>query len=146
MFVEGTMDAEHHAAHHKHHEEHHEVEKEHERRHGSTGRWLRGFIFGAVAGAVTCLLVAPQSGEQTRELIRYRTAQAKLTARQKAEEARTQVQTLSDRSREYVDETRGRVTRVAHAVKQAAKESWQEAGSPRRPSETQPTEMVQARM
>ncbi len=35
----------------------------------STGKFLAGFIIGGVVGSVVGLLLAPQSGEETREMI-----------------------------------------------------------------------------
>ena len=35
----------------------------------STGKFLAGFIVGGVVGAVMGLLLAPQSGEETREML-----------------------------------------------------------------------------
>jgi len=36
------------------------------------GAFLIGFVVGGVAGAVTALLLAPQSGEETRAMIKDR--------------------------------------------------------------------------
>src|SRR5687767_11507026 len=109
--VEVIMDKEHHVEHHEHPKDHHR----HERRHRHYGKWLKGFLYGGVAGVVASLLVAPQSGRETRELLRYKTVQLKQMAEQKAEEAKeraaqlkeeaqTQVRTVSQKSKEYVEE------------------------------------------
>jgi gas vesicle protein len=132
------MKSEHHKAHHEHHEAHHEFESKHM---GGGGRWLKGLLIGAAVGIGASLLIAPQSGKQTRELLRYKGVQLRQLAEQKAGEtrekaeqlssdARLQVQTLRQRSREYVDEQKNRVTRVASAVSQAAKENWRSLDEP----------------
>jgi gas vesicle protein len=121
------MDKKHHKTHHEHHEMHHEHDKKH---HGgrSIFGWMRGFLIGGTAGILLSLVVAPQSGRETRDLLRYKSLQLKhaaektaADAREKADhltqDARLQVQTLQQRGREYVDEQRERVSRVVGAVK-----------------------------
>jgi gas vesicle protein len=147
------MDHEHHAEHHKHHEEHHEHERKH---HRHFGKWLKGFTYGAAAGVVASLLVAPQSGRQTREMLRYQATQLRMTAEQKAEEAKRraaqmtdeakdQVRTATQRSKDYVEEQKDRVTRVAQAVTETAKQTWQES-DPAREEEKRATDMVTPRL
>jgi len=132
------MKSQHHKAHHEHHEAHHEFETKHI---GGGGRWLKGLLLGAALGVGASLLIAPQSGKQTRELLRYKSVQLRQLAEQKAQEtrekaeqlsgdARLQVQTLKQRGRDYVDEQKNRVTRVASAVSQAAKENWRSEEEP----------------
>jgi gas vesicle protein len=133
-----TMKSEHHKAHHEHHEAHHELEARHL---SGRRRWLKGLLLGAAMGLGASLLIAPQSGRQTRELLRYKGVQLRQMAEQKANEtrekaeqlssdARLQMQTLRQRGRDYVDEQKHRVTRVATAVSQAAKENWRAPEQP----------------
>jgi gas vesicle protein len=130
--MEAIMDSEHHQAHHEHHEEHHEQEAHHR---GGGRRWLTGFLLGGALGVAASLLIAPQSGRQTRELLRYKGVQLRQLAEQTAQDtrkkveqtsvdAKAQVQTIKQRAVDYVDEQKNRVTRVANAVTQAAKENW----------------------
>jgi gas vesicle protein len=58
------------------------------------GAFLIGFVVGSVAGGVTALLLAPQSGEETRAMIKDRaielrdqTVETYEATREKAEEA-----------------------------------------------------------
>ena len=59
------------------------------------GAFLMGFVVGGVAGAVAALLLAPQSGEETRSLIKDKsielrdkaTEQANLVAKKASEQA-----------------------------------------------------------
>ena len=147
------MDGEHHSEHHQDHEEHHQHERKH---HHSVGKWLKGFMYGAAAGMVASLLVAPQSGRQTRDLLRYKTVQLRQLAEQIAEEARekagalseeaiTQVRTMSQRSKEYVGEQRERVARVAQAAQETAKEAWKE-GDPDYQKEQREIKMLTPRL
>jgi gas vesicle protein len=134
------MDEEHHDAHHEHHEQHHDYEFEHSRGSG-IGRWVKGFMVGALVGWGASLLYAPRSGQETRELLRYKgtqlrqmASQVSSDAREKAHEVRVeagvQATALAQRSREYVDQQKERVTRVADAVKTAAQENWSAEGAP----------------
>ena len=51
------------------------------------GAFLVGFIVGGLTGAVAALLFAPQSGEETRTLLKERGIELKDQATQTAEEA-----------------------------------------------------------
>ena len=96
-----------------------------------------GFVVGGLAGLGVSLLMAPQSGRETRELVRYKATQLRQAAEQTAQEtkekveqlsdeAKTQVDTMRQKGMEYVEEQKQRVNRVASAVTEAAKESWAE--------------------
>jgi gas vesicle protein len=151
--MEAGMDTGHHSAHHKHHREHHKHDRQH---HGGLGTWLKGFLIGAAAGTAASILMAPQSGRQTRELVRYKATQLRQLAEQTADEARQKVETLKDDARlqaqnlaqsgrEMLDQQKERVSRVAHAVK----DTWEDGG--RSPEETDgerdaAAEQAQARM
>lgn len=50
------------------------------------GAFLVGFIVGGVAGAVVSLLFAPQSGEETRALLREKSIELRDYASQTADE------------------------------------------------------------
>lgn len=120
---------------HDEHTHEHDAHDEHAH-HGSTRSWLTGFVIGSLAGLAASLLIAPQSGRETRELVRYKATQLRQAAEQTAQEtkerveqlsdeAKTQVDTLRQKGMEYMDDTKNRVNRVATAVTQAAKESWE---------------------
>jgi|GEM_PF-210799 len=117
---------------------HTEVEEhEHNHHHGSARSWLAGFVIGGLAGLAASLLIAPQSGRETRELVRYKATQLRQAAEQTAHETKERVEQLSDEAKaqvdtmrqkgmDYVEEQKHRVNRVATAVTEAAKESWAE--------------------
>jgi gas vesicle protein len=120
-----------------HHEDELEhMEHEHHHHHGSTRSWITGFLIGGLAGLGASLLFAPQSGRDTRELVRYKATQLRQAAEQTAQDTKERVEQLSDEAKDqvqsmrrkgmdYVDDTKQRVTRVANAVTQAAKENWE---------------------
>jgi len=49
------------------------------------GAFLIGFVVGGVAGAVAALLLAPQSGEETRTMIKDKSIELRDKAAQQAE-------------------------------------------------------------
>ena len=59
------------------------------------GAFLIGFVVGGLAGAVTALLLAPQSGEETRAIIREKSIE------------------LADRASESVDDAYSRAEKAA---------------------------------
>ncbi len=64
------------------------------------GAFLAGFVIGALVGAATALILAPQSGEATRQQL----AHISTDLRQAGEERIDQVRTAADSySREYRD-------------------------------------------
>ena len=67
------------------------------------GAFLAGFVIGGLVGAATALLLAPQSGEETRTIIRDKSIELKdkagetaLEARTRAEKAYTEAQARAD--------------------------------------------------
>ena len=58
-----------------------------------TGKTLLAFLAGAAAGAVAALLVAPDSGERTREKIRSKAVGAADVAREKILEGLDDIET-----------------------------------------------------
>ena len=56
------------------------------------GAFLAGFVIGGLVGAATALLLAPQSGEETRTIIRDKSIELKDKAGETAVEARTRAE------------------------------------------------------
>lgn len=56
------------------------------------GAFLAGFVIGGLVGAATALLLAPQSGEETRTIIRDKSIELKDKAGETAAEARTRAE------------------------------------------------------
>lgn len=65
------------------------------------GAFLIGFIIGGLTGAAISLIMAPQSGEETREFLRERA----IELREKAQET---AQTTADQVGSTADEVRAR--------------------------------------
>jgi gas vesicle protein len=68
------------------------------------GAFVSGFLIGGIAGAVTALLLAPHSGEETRQVIRDKGIE------------------IRDKAVETIDETRKRAEEAAEEARKAAKE------------------------
>lgn len=65
---------------------------------------LGGFLLGLLVGAGAALLFAPQSGEETRRVIKDRSRQLRDDAQAKAEEWREQVEEGYGRARDRLEE------------------------------------------
>ena len=72
--------------------------------HDDFGAFLIGFVVGGVAGAVAALLLAPQSGEETRTLIKDKSIELR-------DQAAKQAETISAKAGEVAEDvqTRGKV-------------------------------------
>jgi gas vesicle protein len=64
------------------------------------GAFLVGFIVGGLSGAVAALLFAPQSGEETRALIKDKSIELRDRAQETAEEAIARAEVVVDDVRE----------------------------------------------
>jgi len=58
----------------------------------SFGAFVMGFFIGALAGGITALLLAPQSGEETRKVIKEKSVEVYEKAGKSLEEAYTQAE------------------------------------------------------
>lgn len=123
--------------------------------HDEFGAFLVGFIVGGLTGAVAALLFAPQSGEETRAVIKERSIElrdkateeaevalkraeeAAVEARHKAEallqQARSQSEEITlkavDKGKELVETTRETVKKAAGRAKKADIETPQDAAA-----------------
>lgn len=73
------------------------------------GAFMSGLLLGGIAGAITALLLAPQSGEETRKVIIDKSLE------------------LKDMAIETVEETRQRAEKAAEDARLAAQEYSQKA-------------------
>src|SRR4030065_1278727 len=73
-------------------------------RDGEFGAFLAGFLVGGVIGAAVALVLAPQSGEDTRTLIHDRSIELKDKAVEKAETARVKAEAAAAEARARADE------------------------------------------
>jgi gas vesicle protein len=112
------------------------------------GSFLLGFVIGGLTGAALALLLAPQSGEETRTLIKEKTIELKdkatetidetyARAEEAAAEARLRAEELAKLARERAEEfqKRGQVVleeqkgKLSEAVSTAKKSVSKVAGS-----------------
>jgi len=82
---------------------------------GGSGAIFVAFLLGAIAGAATALLLAPQTGEETRRLLA-----------QKAREGREKAGEAAQKGKEFVDRQRENVTTAI----ERGKEAYQRARGP----------------
>jgi gas vesicle protein len=75
---------------------------------GDFGAFLSGFILGGLVGAAIALLITPQSGEETRVMIRDRSIELKDKAVEAAEEARMRAEAAAEEARLRADEIKHR--------------------------------------
>ncbi len=68
------------------------------------GAFLVGFIVGGLTGAVVSLLFAPQSGEETRALIRDKSIELRDRASETAEEALARAEAAAAEARTRAEE------------------------------------------
>jgi gas vesicle protein len=88
------------------------------------GSFLVGFVVGGLVGAATALLLAPQSGEETRTIIREKSIELKDKAVETAEDARARAEKALDEARTRAEsayaEARARADELAALTKERA--------------------------
>jgi gas vesicle protein len=72
------------------------------------GAFLVGLVFGGLVGAVAALLLAPQSGEETRELIREKSIEIRDQVATATDDALTKAEAALDDARERASALRDR--------------------------------------
>jgi gas vesicle protein len=103
------------------------------------GAFVSGFLIGGVIGAAVALLLAPQSGEETRALIRDKSieikdkvekgaADARVRAEELARDAKTKAEELQRRGQVILEEQRTRIEQAIDAGKKAAQSKRAEIG------------------
>lgn len=80
-----------------------------------TGSFLTGVLFGSLVGGTVALLFAPQSGEETRTVIKEKSLEIKDKAVETGEEIR-------HKAEEVAQKTRARIEEAAEATKEQAQE------------------------
>jgi gas vesicle protein len=90
------------------------------------GDFLAGVVVGALVGAAAALLFAPQSGEETRTLIRDRGIELKEQAGDLSLEARKRAEQIQSQAREKATElqsqAKGRAAEIQTQVRQAVED------------------------
>lgn len=108
---------------------------------GDFAAFVSGFIVGGLVGAAVALLFAPQSGEETRTLIRDKgielkeqveqsAADARAAAQKVAKDAKAKAEELQARGQQILGEQKERLERAVDAGKKAAKAKRSEIEGP----------------
>jgi gas vesicle protein len=90
------------------------------------GAFLVGFVVGGLAGAVVALLFAPQSGEETRAMIKDKSIELRDRASQTAEEA-------IERAEKAAVEARARAEELANDLRERGRGVVEAVRKPRKP-------------
>jgi gas vesicle protein len=89
------------------------------------GAFLVGFVVGGLTGAVVALLFAPQTGEETRALIKDKSIELRDKAQMTAEEAYARAEQAAKEARhraeELAHEARERAEQLANEVRERGK-------------------------
>ena len=93
--------------------------------HDEFGAFLVGFVVGGLTGAVVALLFAPQSGEETRALIKDRSIELRDKVQVSAEEALANAEQAAAEARaraeEFAQLARKRAEELASDVRERGK-------------------------
>lgn len=84
-----------------------------------TGSVFLSFLLGGIVGAGFALLLAPQSGDETRKKIRQLTDDVKGKTMDYVEEVKGKVTTGIDRGKDYYEEKKSVVASAIEAGKEA---------------------------
>lgn len=107
------------------------------------GAFLVGFIVGGLTGAVVSLLFAPQSGEETRALIREKSIELRDKASETAEEALARAEAAAaearSRAEELAKDIRSRGEEIAHEVRTRGESALEAVRKPSKKSGDTPT-------
>jgi gas vesicle protein len=86
------------------------------------GTFLAGFIVGGMVGAAVALLMAPQSGEETRAIIKEKSIELKDKAVETAEEARVRGEKALEEARVRAEAAYADARQKAEELAQLTKE------------------------
>jgi gas vesicle protein len=87
------------------------------------------FLGGALAGAVAGILLAPKSGEETRRELRGYAKRTEEEVLEKAKEARTALDEMIEKGKQYMTERKADVEAAIRAGKEAMKERREKGSS-----------------
>ena len=82
------------------------------------GAFLLGFIIGGLTGAAVSLLMAPQTGEETREILKDRAIELRDKASETAQTAAQQVSSTASEVRSRAGDLSGKATTTADDLRQ----------------------------
>jgi len=85
----------------------------------SAGAVAFAFLAGAIIGAVAALLLAPQTGAETRKLLKTYAEKAEEEALEKAKEAKVALDKAIEQGKQFVNEKKTVLTAAFEAGKEA---------------------------
>lgn len=86
------------------------------------GSFLAGFVIGGLVGAATALILAPQSGEETRQQMASKSRDLRSTSEERLQQYRERADNIVADTRGRMQETGGRVQEQARIVLDTGKE------------------------
>jgi gas vesicle protein len=84
------------------------------------GKFLMGVLAGAALGAGVAVMLAPQSGEDSRETLRFAGAKVRDRTTESFDDAKAAVEDWIAQAKQAVDETRRRLDEAVDAGRAAA--------------------------
>lgn len=110
------------------------------------GAFISGFVIGGLVGAAVALLLAPQSGEETRTIIREKgielkdqveqtAAETRAKAEQLAQDARDRAQDLQKRGQVILEEQKTRIEKAVDSGKRATRSKKKDEGKDKKKGE-----------
>lgn len=100
------------------------------------GAFLVGFVVGGLTGAVVALLFAPQSGEETRAMIKDKSIELRDRAAHTAEEALARAEAAAAEARaraeELAREARQRAEELAKEIRERGKGALEAVRKPKK--------------
>jgi gas vesicle protein len=99
-----------------------------------------GLIVGGLAGVIVGMLLAPASGDETRQRMQAQALAVRDDARQAVEQARVKAESLQNSGRELLEDNKQRITRTVEAARDSAVVAWQASVpvSPDKPQAIEP--------
>ena len=82
------------------------------------GAFMSGLLLGGIAGAITALLLAPQSGEETRKVIVEKSIELKEKALETVDEARLRAEKAADDARIAAQEYTQKLQEQAKSIQE----------------------------
>ena len=102
-----------------------------------------GVVIGGLAGVIVGLLLAPASGDDTRQRLQDQAFSVRDDAMQAVEQARSKAEALQGSGRELFEDNKRRIARTVEAARDGAVTAWQ-APEPVKPTQSQILEKIPA--
>lgn len=84
-----------------------------------------GFVVGGLAGVIVGFLLAPSSGNETRQRLQDQALSVRDDAMEAVEQARAKAEAWQGSGRELIEDNKRRITRTVEAARDGAAAAWQ---------------------